>query len=162
MKPGKRYIIGLGNPQRGDDAAGRIVARQLRCKVDNAVHIIEHDGEAAALIEWLSDADMVILIDAACSDTDPPGFIRCIDANDGPLPANLFNLSSHGLGLAAAIELARAMGKLPATCLVYSIEGKQFDLGRPVSSTVHDAIQQLELIILQELGYTLDCGQNHA
>ena len=45
-------------------------------------------------------------------------------------------MSSHGLGLHQAIELARALGQLPGRCVVYAIEGASFEAGAPLSPAV--------------------------
>ncbi len=62
------------------------------------------------------------------------------DAGAGPLPEAKFNLSTHGLGLAEAVELARALGQLPPRTIVYAIEADAFDAGAPLSPAVAAAI----------------------
>ncbi len=49
-------------------------------------------------------------------------------------------MSSHGLGLAEAVELARALGQLPRSCVVYAIEGESFAVGAPLSPPVATAV----------------------
>jgi Ni,Fe-hydrogenase maturation factor len=43
------HRFGVGNPDRGDDAAGPAVARQLRDVFIRGVEIIEHGGKPTAL-----------------------------------------------------------------------------------------------------------------
>ena len=64
-------VIGIGNPDRGDDAFGRIVAGRLRDRLPRRVRLIEQGGEATTLLEELGDADGAILIDAAVSGGAP-------------------------------------------------------------------------------------------
>lgn len=44
-------LVGIGNPDRGDDGVGPLVARQLLGRVPPNVAIIERTGDALALIE---------------------------------------------------------------------------------------------------------------
>ena len=132
-------VFGIGNPDRGDDAAGRAVARRLRGVLPADVAIIEHDGEATALLAGFAGAAAVWLVDA-CLSGAAPGTIRRLDVHDGPLPRTLSGISTHGFGPAEAVELARALGRLPARCIVYAIEGASFAPGAPPSPDVAAAI----------------------
>jgi hydrogenase maturation protease len=143
-------VIGVGNPDRGDDAAGREVARRLRGMALRGVEIIELDGEATALLARLDGASAAILIDACISDA-APGTLHRFDVAEAPLPSGAFGLSSHGFGLSEAIELARALGTLPLRCAVYAIEGERFDIGAPISAKVMAAIDRAAEEIRTEL-----------
>jgi len=143
-------IIGVGNPARGDDAVGRAVAARLRERLDNDVEVLEHDGEVAALLARLEQAGTVYLVDA-CSGGGAPGSIRRFDAADGPLPQELFALSTHGFGPGEAVELARALGTLPARCVIYAVEGEDFEAGRQLSPAVAAAAAEVVERILAEL-----------
>ena len=112
-------ILGCGNPDRADDAAGLLVARRLR---ELGTQARELGGEALELIDaWSGEAD-VIIVDAVKSGA-PPGTITVWDARTSPLPACQFRCSTHALGVAEAIELARALDRLPSKLIVVGIEG---------------------------------------
>ncbi|MGD9656844.1 MAG: hydrogenase maturation protease [Methylocystis sp.] len=136
----RRRIIALcvGNPQRGDDAVGRAVARALRASRRD-VEIIEEEGEATRLLARLEGADAAFIVDA-CRSGAAPGVIRRFDIGKGPLPQTAFGASTHGFGLVEALELARALGVLPGRCVVYAIEGANFALGAPLSPQVAAAV----------------------
>jgi hydrogenase maturation protease len=134
----RSIVIGIGNPERGDDGAGRSVARQLRGTVETA----EHEGEATALLSLLDGADTAFLVDA-CALGAPAGSIHRFDLAEGRLPRTAGPLSSHGLGLAEGLELARALGQLPPRCIVYAIEGQSFETGAPLSAPVAKAVAAL-------------------
>jgi len=51
----------------------------------------------------------------------PPGSPRCLDAH---------------LGIADAVELARALGRLPGRLIVYGNEGETFDAGVELAPAV--------------------------
>jgi hydrogenase maturation protease len=126
-------VIGIGNPDRGDDAIGVVVARELKQATPPGVTVIEHRGDAADLVERLARTDAAILVDAAVSGA-APGTFRRIDVHRETLPAAWFACSTHGLGLATAIELAGTLGSLPCHCIVYAVEAEAFDHGAALSA----------------------------
>jgi hydrogenase maturation protease len=146
----RTVVIGIGNPDRGDDAAGRLVAERLRGTLSADVEIAETDGESTALLALLDGADFAILIDACVSGKEP-GTVHRFDVGAGPLPEAKFNLSTHGLGLAEAVELARALGQLPPRTLVYAIEARAFVPGAPLTPTVAAAVSEATAQISAEL-----------
>ena len=138
----RKVLIGIGNEYRGDDGAGIQVARRLKMSGSDGVAVVEHDGEPAALIETLKDADSAVLVDAAAG--PDPGRIHRFDAAAGELPRGIFGWSTHGMSVAEAIELARTLGELPARCIVYAVEGQSFETGAPLSVPVEMALAELE------------------
>ncbi|HEY0283640.1 MAG TPA: hydrogenase maturation protease [Rhizomicrobium sp.] len=135
--PSRIIVLGIGNIERGDDGAGRAVVRLLRYML-SGVEIAEQDGEAASLLDKLDGASTAYLVDA-CVSNAPPGTIHRIDAHLAPLPQASSDLSTHGFGLAAAIELGRALGRLPPRTIVYAIEAESFASGAPLSEAVATA-----------------------
>ena len=157
MNAASTVVIGVGNPDRGDDAAGREVARRLRRSLAAEVDIVELDGEATALLARLEGARTVFLIDA-CVSGAPPGTVRRLDVGAGPLPRAAFGLSSHGFGLAEALELAATLGAMPQRCVVYAIEGDCFDFGAPVSAAVARAIDAVVEEMRREVASLAQAG----
>lgn len=143
-------VIGIGNPDRGDDAAGRIVAHWLRSRVPRDVEIREETGEVTSLLACLEGVETACLVDA-CASGAPAGTVRRFDAAAAPLPDRAFRWSSHGLGLAEAVELARALGRMPPRCIVYAIEAASFELGAPVSPAVRAAVAEVGNRVREEL-----------
>jgi hydrogenase maturation protease len=141
MGVGPVCVIGVGNAMRGDDAAGLRAARRLRGRWGDAVTVIESDGEGTALIEAWDGAEAAIVIDAGRSGT-APGTVTRVDASDAPLPARTLRDSTHHVSLAEAIELARALGRLPPRVVVYAIEGAAFAAGEGVSQAVERGIDE--------------------
>ncbi len=112
-------IIGIGSPF-GDDAAGLEVARILADAPPPNCEVIVADRPAASLIELIQDADAVILLDAVRSGT-PPGTLHELTFEEVGRCRAAF-ISTHGLGVAAAIELARKLGRAPALGRILGIE----------------------------------------
>jgi hydrogenase maturation protease len=138
----KVVLIGVGNTDRGDDGAGRAVAERLAQAPPPDVTVVEESGEATALLARFRGADAVCLVDACASGAEP-GTVRRFDAGAAPLPQGLFDVSTHGFGVAQAIELARALGELPPRCVVYAIEGGTFETGAPMSPAVAAAVDEV-------------------
>jgi len=139
--PPRATVLGIGNADRGDDAAGREVARLLRHGLPAAVRVLERNGEATGLLDHLDGADAAFLVDA-CAPSGLPGRVHRFDLATSPVPVRGLAGSTHGLGLTEAVELARALGRLPPLCILYAIEGKCFDEGAPLSpelgTSIHD------------------------
>lgn len=137
-----RLVLGVGNPFRGDDGAGPAVIAELRRLAPAGLDLATLQGHAAELLETWSAADDVAVIDAARSGA-APGTVHRFDAAREPLPA-IFDLgSTHGLGVAEAVGLARALGKLPRRLAVYAIEGRDFTPGAAMSPEVARAAREL-------------------
>jgi len=136
-------IIGCGNLDRADDAAGLRVAAKLR---EMGVNARQQCGDMLALIDEWSDAEEVILIDAAITGA-APGTITTWDARHTPLPQDCFPCSTHALGVAEVVELARALNGLPSKLTIYGIEAGNFEPGDSLSPEVAVAVERAALVI---------------
>ena len=142
-------MIGIGNSYRGDDAAGVLAARRLKDAGIDSFTVLEHSGEGASLMETWKGADAVILIDAVSS-ASPPGTIHRLEPLNNPLPAQMFQSSTHAFSLPQAIEMARALDDLPAALIVFGIEGQNFHAGTELSPEVSNALPELVRRVLEE------------
>jgi hydrogenase maturation protease len=146
----KTLIIGVGNPDRGDDAAGILVARQLKRASPEGFEVIEQIGDGAALMDAWQGFDTVILVDAVQSGA-PPGTIHRLDARAQPIPSRFFHCSTHAFGVAEAIETARALDRLPPRVLVFGIEGNNFGAGEEISDKISAACTEVAARIRERL-----------
>jgi hydrogenase maturation protease len=128
-------VVAVGRADCGDDAAGALVLEQLAGRLPDRVTPRAVDDGALGILEAILDCRGVALVDAARTGR-PPGTILRFDVARRPLPESLGSASSHGLGLADALELARALGRLPPRARVWAIEGERFEAGRPPSPAV--------------------------
>lgn len=143
-------IIGVGNIQRGDDAAGLLVAQALVAKRLPSLAVEESSGEIAAIVELLQSADDVIIVDAMRSGK-PAGTALWIEPLRASAQAGATTSSTHGFGVAQAIELLKALDKLPQRIRILGIEGQYFALGAPVSPGVREGITRAVRMILRSL-----------
>ena len=140
-------VIGVGNRWRSDDAAGLIVADRLR---STGIEVVDCEGEPITLIAAFRDEDAVVIVDAVSSGAEP-GTVHRLDAAEGPLPAELFAASTHHLGVPDALELARALDRLPAVCVVIGIEAARFEAGDELSPAVEAAVDAAATAVRREV-----------
>lgn len=151
VSPRKVLVIGLGNPDRGDDGIGAMVAHDLVGRVPTAVVVIARRGDMLSLIEDWAGCDVLVCIDAAAP-LGVPGRIHRIDLNSDELPRGVRFISSHALGLAEVIELARTLQLVPRKVIVYAVEGGSFDSGVPLTPAVAAAVRVVADRVVAELG----------
>lgn len=144
-----RVVLGIGNPDRGDDAVGRFVASLLQSSGMPDIPVTLLNGEGAAIVAALEGVDEAWLVDAARSGASPGAIHRIDCAMDKVPPCG--SVSSHDFGLAEAIELARALGTLPPQCILYAIEAADFTPGAPLSPDVVAAAHTVAERIRREL-----------
>lgn len=141
----------VGNPMRGDDGAGPAVAELLRRKQLPGIEISVHTGETMDLLEAWCGACEVYLVDAVCSGSTP-GHIHRFELDTSELPRGWRSAcSTHGIGLAEAIELGKALRKLPRRLVVYGIEAGRLDHGAQLSEPVAAAVHAVAEAIKQDL-----------
>jgi hydrogenase maturation protease len=143
-------LIGIGNRFRRDDAAGLEVVRRLRLAHPPGVILIEQEGEPGSLIDAWSSADEALVIDGVSSGSTP-GKVHRFEVTDAPLPVEVFNPSTHAMGLPEAVELARELDRLPRRLVVYGIEGESFEAGEGLSEPVQKTVKKLVLDLYREL-----------
>ena len=132
-------VVGLGQRDRGDDGIGPAVAEQVGSLGLAGVRVIER-AEPAGLLDAWSGAEFVVVADAVRSGR-PPGTVQILHAAHGPLPAWAGASSTHAFGLAEAVELARALDRLPPDLVIVGIEAGRFGPGEPLSAPVAAAIE---------------------
>jgi hydrogenase maturation protease len=137
MRPTRILVVGVGNPDRGDDGAGVLAAQLLRGRLPAGVALEECRGDPLGLLDRWKGCDACLLVDAAAGDR--PGRLHRFDAHAARLPTTLSPTSSHAFGLAETIALGRALGLLPPHLVVHAIEGTCFGHGMPASVAVAEA-----------------------
>jgi hydrogenase maturation protease len=92
----------------------------------------------------------VWLLDAASSGAEP-GTVHRFVATEEALPREAFVTSSHHLGLADAVELARTVGRLPRELVVLGIEGASFAAGEGLTPAVEAGVRLAADAVLEEI-----------
>ncbi len=149
----RSLVVGLGSVDRGDDGVGPAVAARVAELGLPGVHVVEHE-DPTALVELMTSQDTVVVVDAMRSQA-PAGTVTTLQAGAGrpPLGARLAPgpAGTHGLGLAAVIELARARDPLPRHLDVVAVEAESFAHGSPLSPPVARALPVAVAAVLGSL-----------
>jgi hydrogenase maturation protease len=115
------------------------------------MEVREIHGDPSALLDVWLGREGVVLVDAMRSGASP-GTIRRWDASSGRLPERRYApASTHAAGLAETIELARALGRLPARLIVYGVEGRRYDAGAGLSHELDAVVPVLVERLLGEV-----------
>jgi len=133
-------VVGVGNPERGDDAAGLQLAEVARAALPGSVSV-RQVGSPVELLELWEGYDAVYVLDAVVGG-GAPGTVYRWDVTEAPLLAVARTVSTHGLGLAQVAELARSLGRLPPRLVVYGVEAEVLDLGGPLTPAVRAGLEQ--------------------
>ena len=135
-----RILIGFGNPDRADDAAGWAVADLVSgWSVERSL------GGSFELVDCWAPDDDVVIVDAMQTGADP-GTVRRFDARRRRLPHGAFS-STHSLGPSAVVALANSLRKMPRSLTVVGIEADTFDMGAAMTPAVADAVS----VVAEEL-----------
>jgi hydrogenase maturation protease len=156
-------VFGVGNPDRGDDAAGWLVADLLASDPRLTIRRVAADPSAILTDPLWDGADHVVIVDTIRTGAEP-GTVRCwdlfelLDAADVGTGAPGGG-GTHDLGVAATIGLAAALGRLPLNATVIGIEGHDFEVGTPPCPEVLAAVDRvaasidLQALLLDEHGW---------
>jgi hydrogenase maturation protease len=130
-------VIGIGSPF-GDDRAGLEVAARLAGLAAPDLDVIRADRPGVDLVELLRGVDAAIVVDAVRSGA-PAGTLHDLDLSAVP-HVRLRYLSSHGFGVAEALALAQALGRMPGRGRLIGIEVA--DVGSPSCARLSPAIER--------------------
>jgi hydrogenase maturation protease len=146
----RHVVVAVGNALRGDDAVGIAVAARLRGRLPDGTELVECEQEPSRLLDAWEGAEVALVVDACCCGL-APGTVHRFDASGEPLPARVFRSSTHAFGVADAVEVARALARLPARLLVYGVEGTDFRTGAGLSPAVEAAVGHVADAIVRDL-----------
>lgn len=151
MTDASALVIGFGNRDRGDDAAGPLVVDRLLDMALVGLTLDACDGDATRLIDRWTGHETVVVVDAVRSGRRP-GELVTLSAADLEEEGFAPPTSTHGLGLRDAVRLARAARRLPCDLWIIGIEGERFTLGAAVSPAVLGATQRAARLVAEQWG----------
>lgn len=135
----KVFIVGYGNPLRGDDGIGWRAAEFLaeRLHVPN-VEIRASHQLTPEMAEPISRADLVIFVDAACDHREGEVISRRVAPDCSP--SELF---SHQLTPEALLGLAKRLYGRCSEAVLLSVGAASFEYGETLSPAVEAALPAL-------------------
>lgn len=113
----RAVVVGVGEPAAGDDGVGRVVLGHLRAAGVAADVELRALRDPTELVDLLGGDAPVIVVDAVAG--APAGEVLEL-SSDELAARGAANVSTHGVGVVQAIELARALhgGAVPAIRIV--------------------------------------------
>jgi hydrogenase maturation protease len=147
-------VIACGNPDVGDDAAGILAVAAVRSRLESLPGVeVVAQASPLEVVHLLEDARAVVVVDAIRTPgggREPGTPVRAEAGSDG-LPAEIrSSLSSHGLGVAEAVGLAAAIGRVPRV-VVLGIEAEATAPGAALSAAVERGLPDLGDRIVAEV-----------
>lgn len=147
-------VVGLGSPDRGDDAVGPVVAGAVAGLGLSGVTVVEQEDPTDLVLAW-DVHEQVVVVDAVVSGA-VPGTVLVIEVGAAPVSPQTWAAlgvgGTHAFGLGEAVELARVLGRLPAQVRLVLVEVQDFAPGAPLSDPVADAVPRAVDAVLAALG----------
>ncbi len=140
-------VVAIGSPH-GDDQAAWRVAELLRDRVALDVNVVVL-SDPSGLLDDVGNCDVLMIVDA-CQGSGSPGTITRLDWPDERICRRRSH-STHGIGIADALQIADKLGRLPRRVMVFGIEVQHCEPGLPLSTAVENAIDELPAQILLEI-----------
>ncbi|MCR4316056.1 MAG: hydrogenase maturation protease [Planctomycetes bacterium] len=151
MAKAEIIVIGVGNPFRGDDAAGLAVIDELeRIGAPAGVSLLKIT-EPTKMVDAFEGVRRVIIVDACVSESGEEPLWMTYDEIQEENPALV---SSHTIGALQAVELFLALGNETTpqfTFVLIPIAGEQ-GYGEEMSARAQQAKASAVSQLLQELG----------
>jgi hydrogenase maturation protease len=151
----KTLVLGLGNPILGDDGVGWVVADKIRAFLSDpksgiadpqAVEVDTASLGGLSLMERLTDAERVILVDAIFTSKKPVGTVSKFTLSELPDLSAGHSASAHDTSLRNALNVGRSMDiPLPEdeNVFIVAIEAKNvYDFSQELSPAVAEAVPQ--------------------
>lgn len=143
-------VLGVGHPDRGDDAAGPLVAEALGGLEGVVTRSVVGDPSSILTEPLWDTAERVVLVDTVRTGRRPGTVHRWAGTRLlDHLPAT--GGGTHDLGVATTLQLAAALDRLPADLVIIGIEGARFEVGIPPCRPVRHAITMVAAGLVREL-----------
>ena len=150
----KIVILGIGNILLSDEGIGVHVANELFKRVlPENVSVVEGGTDGFRLLNVITEADRLIVIDAVRGG-DEPGAIYRFDIDDVKRCPSGFKTSVHQIGILEVIDLSGLIGKTPHTTII-GVEPKSLEMSMELSPEIRDKMPRIIEIVLEEVSRSL-------
>lgn len=128
-------VLAIGNPSRGDDAIGPVLAARIEALGLPDVEVITDFQLAPEHALDLEGRERVIFVDAGKGTLDPYELRRVEPKAD-------FSYTSHAMSPEAVLATyARVTGTPPPESWVLCVRGESFELGEPLSAAAAERME---------------------
>ena len=142
-------ILGIGNPILTDDGVGIKIVQKIKEGIPE-LEVVETSEAGIALLDFIVGYDKLIVIDSIKTEQGKPGKVYKLELEDLK-PANDF-ASSHGVGIATALELGQRLGyRMPKYISLYAVEiGDNTTFGEKCTEEVEKRIPFITKQIIEK------------
>ncbi len=156
-------LVGIGNPERGDDGAGPAVAARVAALDLPGVRVVPLAAPTRLIELWAGESHVVV-VDAVLATRDGGNAgdidevedvedqVLVFEVADRALPAWPARGGTHGFGVPAVVELARSMRRMPERLTLVGVPGHRFEHGRGLSCATKRAVEAAVAIVLARCG----------
>jgi hydrogenase maturation protease len=150
ISPQKIVILGVGNLLLSDEGVGVHVANELmKMDLPPEVSVVEGGTDGFRLLNVITEADRLIVIDAVKGGAEP-GSIYRFDIDEVRNCPPGFKTSVHQIGILEVIDLSGLIGKTPHTTVI-GIEPISLEMGMELTPEIKAKIPRIIELILEEL-----------
>ena len=153
--PYKRILVlGVGNLLLSDEGVGVHVAqRMMTMAMPPEVQVVEGGTDGFGLVNVITEADRMILIDAVRGGGQP-GSIYRFEIEDCPPYPDIFKTSVHQISILEVINLSSLIGSTPRTTII-GIEPACMEMGMELSPAVAAKVPRVIQMIKEEVEASL-------
>jgi hydrogenase maturation protease len=153
--PYKRILIlGVGNLLLSDEGVGvHIAQRMMKMDWPPEVQVVEGGTDGFGLVNVITEADRMILIDAV-KGGGQPGSIYRFDIDDCPPYPDLFKTSVHQISILEVINLSSLIGSIPHTTII-GIEPVCLEMGMELSPPIAKKVPKVIQMVKEEVEASL-------
>lgn len=153
--PYKRILVlGVGNLLLSDEGVGVHVAqRMMKMDMPPEVQVVEGGTDGFGLVNVITEADRMILIDAV-KGGGQPGSIYRFEIEDCPPYPDIFKTSVHQISILEVINLSSLIGTTPRTTII-GVEPACIEMGMNLSPAVAAKIPTVIRMVQEEVKTSL-------
>jgi len=148
-------ILGVGNLLLSDEGVGVHVAqRMMELDMPPEVQVVEGGTDGFGLVNIITQADRMILIDAVKGGGQPGSMYR-FDLEDCPPYPDIFKTSVHQISILEVINLSSLIGSTPHTTII-GVEPACIEMGMELSPPIEAKIPKVIQMIHEEVEKSLE------
>lgn len=150
VSPKNIVILCVGNLLLSDEGVGVHVAHELiQTDLPPNVSIVEGGTDGFRLIDIITEADRLIVVDAVRGGAEPGSLYRFDIDEVRHSPAG-FKTSVHQIGILEVIDLSELIGKKPHTTVI-GIEPKSLAMSMELTPEIRDRIPRIIEMVREEI-----------
>lgn len=151
---GNVVVVGVGNPLRGDDAAGCLVARRLQGTPGMSVIDAEEVPESFVGDIAAAKPGTVVLVDAVDLEREP-GAVAVLEKEQ----VAAYAPTTHRMPLSLVMEVAHR--RTGADVFLIAVQPSRLAFGAPVAPEVSESVERIAALLLRLVRERETSGVRH-